>query len=67
MVLPMATGIMLWTMYLPTDTGAPSLMPKGTCRRRQGKLDAQLLELNTLASCRSCCLTSIKLHAASQI
>ncbi len=48
MVLPMATGIMLWTMYLPTDTGAPSLMPKGTCRRRLGKLDAQLLELNAL-------------------
>ena len=31
MVLPMATGIMLCTMYLPTETGAPNVMPKGTC------------------------------------
>ena len=32
MVLPMATGIMLCTIYLPTETGAPSFMPKGTCK-----------------------------------
>ena len=31
MVLPIKTGIMLWAMYLPTDTGAPIFMPKGIC------------------------------------
>lgn len=33
MVLPMKTGIMLWTIYLPTDTGAPTFMPKGICSK----------------------------------
>ena len=32
-VLPMKTGIMLWAMYLPMDTGAPTLMPKGICSK----------------------------------
>ncbi len=34
MVFPIATGIMLRTMYWPTETGAPFNMPKGTCRGR---------------------------------
>ena len=51
MVLPMATGIMLWTTYVPTDTGAPSLMLKGTCSARQ----AYLALKRSKASQSTCC------------
>ena len=67
MVLPIATGIMLWTMYLPTDTGAPSLMPKGTCGRQFGVLGAQLVEIAALCLLQQLVLTGVKLRAASQI
>ena len=67
MVLPIATGIMLWTMYLPTDTGAPSLMPKGTWGRQFGVLGAQLVEIAALCLLQQLVLTGVKLRAASQI
>ena len=74
MVLPIATGIMLWTMYLPTDTGAPSLMPKGTCGRQFGVLGAQLVYIAALCLLQQLVLTGVKsdklkscLRAASQI